>query len=590
MLESLFGRFFRSADKLPKRAPDPKPVRPEQTSSKTGIEFEKTLKAIAQQRDLVVAGNLHVLNVAKIKEKVGERWPRLQSLIKMNIEGIINSHLGPKDIMLNHSELNYVVIFPNDSQDVAARKLSDISRQIIQKIFGTEALMKGFGIETSAADIAASGLKSDGATVANLLHNIGTNATPTYHSWETFERERSENIALQEEDLLQQIGKILENIAATVQASSSMKDSSSFDTMLNDLDSQLDEAIQIAERFLAQHPLEEASSPESRETRQYLHEVKDMALQLTEGLGAMRTAVPHDMGENSEAQKAGLEEQYRKALEERALEDLHTIEIDPDDALPASEQSLLDEYGPEASFLYFPVWDVTLEVVNTYRCSVGFSVNGKARELRHMMPANTPVQMLERMDLITAQKTLADIKEASSSDIVCAFNVTLHLSLIQSPRSRATLAHMFRALSARERKLLIIEITDIPVGTWASRISECVAFLKQFCRAVLVRIPSQFTGYDELKQAGVNAVGFHMPALNGSEVARLQELERLVINAEKHGLATFISGVDQVSIAANAVGTGVRYIDGSSVGTPLDMPWGILPFALESIYSRLITS
>ncbi|SDE05370.1 hypothetical protein [Kordiimonas lacus] len=585
MIQKLFGSFFETTETLTRNAHHRKPRKVVDTSPEQN--FEDAIKNLAQQRELVVAGNLHVLNTAKIKAKVGEKWPRLKSTIQMNVEKIIQDHLGPNDEMFNYKDLNYVIAFDELDEQEASKKLAHISKLIIQRIFGTDALLEGFELESTAAAIESEQLTGSGGNVSNLLGSIESLATPTRHNMQTIKAEGFETEAPGTPDetaMMDQIQALLDKIAQSVGELGQTGDMKGFEAVLESLQDQLNYAF-----FTSQEYLEKINngqfqlSPESQ-AQQFLESLQQMSAQLNGQL--------HQVQEDMKDTSAEITTLKNGAcIKESMIANANIVDLDPDEVeMFPSHPELLSEFGEDASFQYFPVWDVKLNVVNTYRCSVALTVGGVTRELRTMLPANCPNYMYERLDIITAQKALLDIKEAAASDIVCTFGITIRHSILQNPKTRSVLGDMFRRLSKAERQLLIIEITDVADNTWASRILENVGYLKPFCRAILVRLPRQFQGHSDLKAGGVYAIGYHLPDLAGTEASKFQELDRLVIQAERSGMVTFVSGVDHTSLAASAVGSGVRYIGGTAIGTPLDFPWGILPFELGSIYSRRMSS
>jgi hypothetical protein len=586
LIQKLFGTFFEATEKLQ----GPKPASDQAAAdSPSPVEaFEKSLAEIAKKRDLVVAGNLHVLNTASIKHKVGDKWPRLKNTIQMNIERIIRRHLKPGDELLNYGELSYVISFASLEEAEASELLQKISRQIIERIFGSEAILQGFELESTAATVSANDVQDGKMSVMQLLKKIdhdGIKQTHSLHSNDNPNEESAPPAAQSEEQVLKQIQAIMGRLAGTMTQLGEAKSEEDLSNCINSLLDQLNAAFFESQELLEQ--VESGAVSTTPDTQ--LHEFLETFNQMTALLNQQIAALPQDglQVQQQDAEKPVAQLETGEAITEEMLSNANVVELQVEDSDPfSSHNELLADFGKDASFQYFPVWDVKLNVVNTYRCSVALTVNGLTKELRSLLPANSPEHIKERLDLITTQKVLADVREAAASDIVCTFGITLRHSLIQNSATRTVLSNMFSSLTDNERQLLVIEITDLDDNTWVSSLLNSVGYLKSFCRAILVRLPRQFSGFKELKAGGVYGVGFHLPDLTGNEASKFQELDRLVIHAERANLTTFVSGVDHTSIAASSVGSGVRYIGGIAVGTPLDFPWGILPFALESIYTR----
>jgi GGDEF domain-containing protein len=86
------------------------------------------------------AGKLHLLDLTELKARLGAKWARLSGHVEKFFEIAIRRSLGPDDSFARMAELSYVVLFRNLSAEEAQAKCGDISREVCERLFGTEGM------------------------------------------------------------------------------------------------------------------------------------------------------------------------------------------------------------------------------------------------------------------------------------------------------------------------------------------------------------------------------------------------------------------------------------------------------------------
>lgn len=84
----------------------------------------------------IPAAKLHVLQLEPIKEKVGDRWPRLSVLVHTLFENALKRAQGPLDHFVQVGELSYVVTFHGSSVQEAAIACAAVAQEVCQRLFG----------------------------------------------------------------------------------------------------------------------------------------------------------------------------------------------------------------------------------------------------------------------------------------------------------------------------------------------------------------------------------------------------------------------------------------------------------------------
>jgi hypothetical protein len=86
----------------------------------------------------VPAAKLHVLGLLPIKNKLGEKWPRLSGLVHSLFEKAISNAQGPSDHFIILDELSYVVSFHHLSMEEAGLACAAIAQEVCKLLFGAD--------------------------------------------------------------------------------------------------------------------------------------------------------------------------------------------------------------------------------------------------------------------------------------------------------------------------------------------------------------------------------------------------------------------------------------------------------------------
>ena len=89
------------------------------------------------------AAKLHVLNLAPIKERLGEKWPKLSGLVHKLFESALRDAQGPRDHFVLVDELCYVVTFHGLTVHEATVACTSVAQKVCEKLFG--GTDRGFG-------------------------------------------------------------------------------------------------------------------------------------------------------------------------------------------------------------------------------------------------------------------------------------------------------------------------------------------------------------------------------------------------------------------------------------------------------------
>jgi hypothetical protein len=112
--------------------------------------------------------------------------------------------------------------------------------------------------------------------------------------------------------------------------------------------------------------------------------------------------------------------------------------------------------------------------------------------------------------------------------------------------------------------------------------------LRAHARGVVARLRPETTDFMQHAAARIAAVGCDLSEQTGSELALMQQMARFSKGAAKAGVATYLRGINSLSLAAAALGAGFAHVDGDAVAIVVDQPRGIVEFSLLDLYKPAI--
>jgi hypothetical protein len=153
-------------------SPVPQPSRPPllHTASKPAPETPPVLGAelarLFARNPNAAAGRIHLIGLEPIRERLGERWPKLRDSIHQLAAKVIAQHLGPDDVFCRYGTLDYLIAFSTLTPDAARLKSVAIAQALYGHFLGSEDL-GGITIKAAVGQV-------DGAVVFDQrpLHGI----------------------------------------------------------------------------------------------------------------------------------------------------------------------------------------------------------------------------------------------------------------------------------------------------------------------------------------------------------------------------------------------------------------------------------
>lgn len=221
----------------------------------------------------------------------------------------------------------------------------------------------------------------------------------------------------------------------------------------------------------------------------------------------------------------------------------------------------------EATFWLEPVWKVA------HNCVVSFTVEMAAFEMDEAL-GRVPLDeasMTNRCGAVLAQKAMefaretGDLSGAAGGSTAWGLHLSLPFDAVTHSATRMTLLAELKKLStAGLRERLFLELTGTPPGLPQVRLSEIVAQLKPYSRAVMVRTPPVPSELGRWGRSGLT--GLVMPVAPGTpERAQMARLDAFARQCEALRMVGMVRGVTSRSLALSAWGAGLTMITGPIV-------------------------
>jgi len=116
------------------------------------------IHSILQERGLVSAAKVAVLNLEAVKIYLGPKWEKLAGLVCAFFEAAIKQTFKPGDAFFKSGELGYILIYRDLSVEEAQRKCAELSQDVCRKLFGAEGIE--FAVRNVVGQVDSSLLKN----------------------------------------------------------------------------------------------------------------------------------------------------------------------------------------------------------------------------------------------------------------------------------------------------------------------------------------------------------------------------------------------------------------------------------------------
>ena len=503
---------------------------------------EHKLENLLSHTEPVFVVHMFISNQQKIRNTLKDRWSTIVPMLELQIGKLLQDRMVPEDILLRKETLNYYVICPGRDETESSSHTERLAAGICEKIFCTDKLLEDLQINLYIFPVQPTDFANpDSLRSHAFAHNDseGRSMTVGRHNYASCRPEHINN------KLVRQISGLRSTC-------------DSFFLKLNRMPDEDEELLAY---------------------RAALARIAEATKIVNQGIGKIL--------DNHAALPAS-----NPAPKKHAVPDSPPVAAAPAvSSVPSVETKLQNELaatiGEHAEMVYFPIWDVKKQLVNSYRATIVRHLPAETVELNCGVETEIAAHLI---DWLLVQKTQQDNIDDEDADDASSFILPLHINTLQSAKHFTKIEMRLKALSIMQRKRLKIEVIGATRNTIFETIKKLVAKVRIYCTSVSFRLAPGVKPSANFKKAGISSVGFHITDLLYENANIDKEIEQLVLTSEKLHLSSFVYGVDSIAEAATSIGSGVNFISGQTIGNALEIPWGTLPFEVESLYARVLSS
>ncbi|HEX6958820.1 MAG TPA: hypothetical protein VF194_12610 [Ferrovibrio sp.] len=160
-LGELFRRIF-SDDPAEARIAAPSGRDPGSTAPVDVDDFSQQLNRLLLQQRSILSGNIHLVGLSKIRERLGDEWPRIADRAQDVAQKVIQRMCRPTDVYTRYDDLSFIIIFSDLTVDQAQLRCHEIGEEIGRRLLG-----ENFAAE--ANDVSTGVFESDGSLVFSAV-------------------------------------------------------------------------------------------------------------------------------------------------------------------------------------------------------------------------------------------------------------------------------------------------------------------------------------------------------------------------------------------------------------------------------------
>ena len=579
-----------------KRAAAPQPPHPVAgpAAGDPAPGYEERLTAAVAKQGSTVSGRMQLVNLAKISESFGPRWPKVEKKVHSIIAGILARRLSAADYYVRQGEENYYFLFSGLSESDAKIKCALLASEIMTSLIGDAAGKE----ELAGLDFRSVVVQLDDTTKPEVA-------------------------------TLEAIGELLSRKQAQEDAAKAAVAKAAPDELNALPKAQLKGLLPLLEAI--EHELKQwrQTPPGSTERAEVVARLEGVGqlLRQAEDAFASHVAIHPPAGQDYTAAAPGSplegarddagppahtgpEWQLFHVLPRLIAQTLFKIETElkrqgallgleapqPAPARAAAvapaprERPPFDWAAGEVIFSYLPMWQISKKVINSYLCQLALKDSDEIHPIEALFDDEIDEVVIASLDRLVLREALKSIGVLLKSDRRNNIVVPVHFATLASSRARREYLGVLALVRPEHRPYLIWELSYPHIGISNSPILQAASLLRPYGRRILLRVRIDYRHFDNLAVAGIYAVGTEIADKSGGEARTIHKMESFRARVEQAGLKAYLHGANSLSLATAAVCAGFDHIDGDIIAHSIDNPEGIHSYRIETPYTAIFNA
>lgn len=546
--------------------------------SKADKKSNETIRQLIEENDLLANGKVSFVNLSKIREKLGDKWPRYQSSVKQFAKKVIEQRITPQDLYYQVGEDIYVFVFSNLNQEESVIKCSLIAKEIGEQIFGDEWSTDKYSTTVAVSEENGSVFFKETSLEETIAESLSkaTQFSPCAALEQVGPKQVEDTLNRINSDMTD-VEKSMEELSSSVGKTLSPRETvSKFTAMM--------EGLQHMDSLLSD--VQEVSKLSSNEPNwQIFHnenyaENEASVSSLSDKLGSLIGAAESLYGYLQESILPQLEDED----ENSGFVDVQSDTV-PNSAEDTELEDIVTEEDPDLSFHYKPLWHPASNRIHTYSISANVlleSATWAIDDLNDEMDRD----VIALLDQLVLRHALVDLHDILERGKVSAVAVPVHFSTLNNKTSRLSYVEVCRGIPEEYRRLIVWEIVGSQLSSWYSQLITSIGAIKNYGRMICLEVEPDHPQFRDLKSMGVDAVGFRCSKSLESEGDLIRIMSGFSKRAEQQGLKTYAFNLPTSSMTLAALMNGFDFISGAVVADNADMPAGVTGYNFPEMYQK----
>jgi len=519
--------------------------------------FDHRLQNLLNDKGEVAAGGLQILNLEKLRARLGDERDSNIERIHLFVEAVLNKNLGRKDFFIRYDDNNYAVVLPELDATNARLKVVAIADEILAKFFGANRDLADIQLRVGAKAVDGT-VSEETRSSADFLFETLKNA---------------EAIDVVERDQAAATFQVAEQAPVSEDTAEGREDHEA-EAVFSRLELLLEQAL------ITQRHLQSADSPCDGKTNGHAPAwgVEEL------------TALLHEELTTAQKTIAGFPDADHKILHhlltqvENVLQTLKKTGYKAEPrVVPGAGQGTVERAGSQSQtanepvYSYEPILNLKKGYVSTYLCRFDLYRGRKLYRSNDCVPYPYSREFHPTADLLILAQSASVVRALIDDNQPSAVTATVHAdTLASSAECQRYLAELSR-LPQEVCRLLILEVFGFEKRIWPARIVKSLRLVRQYVRACFARVELDYPHITELENAPLLGVGTTIPHNLSPELLG----KRLKMFAAKAHAAQLVSCVGDIRTGQQLEmvhGENILFARGLCVGRPMRYPVGVLPY------------
>jgi hypothetical protein len=235
------------------------------------------------------------------------------------------------------------------------------------------------------------------------------------------------------------------------------------------------------------------------------------------------------------------------------------------------------------SFVYRPLWDTSRNVVLTYLCQPLPDTIRANATFSEPCTAIGGEEEQAALDMLVLRECLQRVSDLRRAGLRVLIAMPLHFTTLSRPRFWSRYSAAIDAVPPELLRDIAFMVHGFDAGVPNIRLVQEIPRLTRLSRHVFCLFDDEEGVGARFRNTGTYAIGLALSPAR-SERAWIKRMSLLMREARDNALEVFALGAASRSIAINAIGAGIRYLEGPAVRTTVADPRHAFAQNIEDLY------